>query len=96
ASKVEIEFEYQESKNNLDDNKIAEIITDLLLSNNLEVSEIVQAEKNKQQQKSDNDKESPSPPVTTKEVYNAIQTVLHYEEQTNSESSLDLKELKFL
>ncbi|CAG8655244.1 18197_t:CDS:1, partial [Racocetra persica] len=43
ASEVEIEFEYQESENNLDNDKVVEIITNLLLSNNLEVSEIVQA-----------------------------------------------------
>ncbi|CAG8610466.1 17157_t:CDS:2 [Racocetra fulgida] len=43
ASEVEIEFEYQESENNLDDDEVAEIITDLSLSDNPEVSKIVQA-----------------------------------------------------
>ncbi|CAG8726476.1 32674_t:CDS:1, partial [Racocetra persica] len=41
TSKIKIEFEYQESENNLDNDKVAEIITDLLFSNNPEVSEIV-------------------------------------------------------
>ncbi|CAG8476913.1 5649_t:CDS:2 [Cetraspora pellucida] len=125
ASKVEIEFEYQESENNLDDDEIAEIITDLSSSNDPEASQIaqamkkyvqtvdesiateelledeeiiamVQAEENNQQQESDDDEEPPLLSVTTKEVYNAIQTVLRYEEQMNSESNLELEELEFL
>ncbi|CAG8438760.1 17478_t:CDS:2 [Cetraspora pellucida] len=125
ASEVEMEFEYQESENNLDDDEIAEIITDLSSSNDPEASQIaqamekyvqtvnepiateglleneeiitmVQAEENDQQQESDDDEEPPLPPVTTKEVYNAIQTVLRYEEQMNSESNLEPEELEFL
>ncbi|CAG8517977.1 16226_t:CDS:2 [Gigaspora rosea] len=39
----EIEFEYQESANNLDDDKLAEIIVDLSYSNDPEASKVAQA-----------------------------------------------------
>jgi len=65
--------------------------------NNEEIITMVQAKENEQEQESDNDDEKPPPPsVIAKEVYNAIQTVLRYEEQTNSESNLELAELEFL
>ncbi|CAG8854237.1 41936_t:CDS:1, partial [Gigaspora margarita] len=59
-----------------------------------EIITMVQAEENEQE--SDDDEKPPSFPITAKEVYSAIQTVLRYEEQTNSESNLELAELKFL
>ncbi|CAG8623534.1 17662_t:CDS:2 [Gigaspora margarita] len=55
---------------------------------------IVQAEEN--EQKSNDDEEPPPPPIIAKEIYSTIQTVLRYEEQTNSESNLELAELEFL
>ncbi|CAG8846183.1 20698_t:CDS:2, partial [Gigaspora margarita] len=64
--------------------------------NDKEIITIVQANENEQEQESDDDKEPSSPPVIAKEVYNAIQTILQYEEQTNSESNLELAELEFL
>ncbi|CAG8700264.1 26917_t:CDS:2, partial [Racocetra persica] len=93
TSEIEIEFEYQESENNLDNNKVAEIITDLLLSNNSEVSEIVQTIERYIQTESDDNKKPPPLLITTKEIYSTIQIVLYYEEQMNSEFSLDLEEL---
>ncbi|CAG8533187.1 4867_t:CDS:2 [Racocetra fulgida] len=53
-------------------------------------------ENNQEQESDDDDKEPPPPPVTAKEVHNAIQTILHYEEQTNSELNLEPNELEFL
>ncbi|CAG8599072.1 1667_t:CDS:2 [Gigaspora rosea] len=64
--------------------------------NDEEIITMVQAEENEQEQESDDDEEPPPLPVIAKEVYNAIQTVLRYEEQTNSESNLELAELEFL
>ncbi|CAG8615357.1 1813_t:CDS:2, partial [Racocetra fulgida] len=88
------------SNPHIDNNKDQETENNQLDLDNNENDEISNPEDNdaeeNDQQESDDNKEPPPPPVTTKEVYSAIQTVLRYEEQTNSESSLDLEELEFL
>ncbi|CAG8451452.1 3373_t:CDS:2 [Cetraspora pellucida] len=79
--------------------KVAEIIIDLSskMLNDKEIITMVQAEENKQEQESNNNNKEPSPlSVIAKEMYNIIQTVLQYKEQTNSESNLKLAKLKFL
>ena len=45
---------------------------------------------------SDEDEAPPPPLVTVKEVHSAMQTVLRFEEQANSESNIRSEELHFL
>ncbi|KAF0452395.1 CENP-b protein 1 [Gigaspora margarita] len=65
--------------------------------NDEEIIATVQAEKNKEPIGKDEDEDGePDPPVSAAKVCNAMQTVIHYEEQENSESNLTLVELGFL
>ncbi|CAG8789031.1 6822_t:CDS:2, partial [Gigaspora rosea] len=59
---------------------------------------MVQADENEESvsQEIEDEDEVPDPPVTAAEVFNAMQTVIRYEEQENSESNLSLEELGFL
>ncbi|CAG8790378.1 18785_t:CDS:1, partial [Racocetra fulgida] len=59
---------------------------------------MVQADENEEsvRQEIKDEDEVPDPPVTAAEVFNAMQTVIRYEEQENSESNLSLEELEFL
>ncbi|CAG8442580.1 3732_t:CDS:2, partial [Gigaspora rosea] len=95
---VEMEITNQESESDFLDDEVAEIIVDLSSSDDPEASNIAQIMERYIQIVNEpvategilNDEE-----IITM-VYNAIQPVLQYEEQTNSESNLELAELEFL
>ncbi|CAG8519198.1 14875_t:CDS:2, partial [Cetraspora pellucida] len=59
---------------------------------------MLQAEENEELigQKDEDKDEEPDPPVTAVEAYDAMQTIVRYEEQESLESNLSLEELGFL
>ncbi|CAG8666788.1 14370_t:CDS:2, partial [Racocetra fulgida] len=67
--------------------------------NDEEIIATIQAKENEKgstEQEIEDEDELPEPPVTAAEVYNAMQTVIRYEEQENSESNITLEGLGFL
>ncbi|CAG8550046.1 25051_t:CDS:2 [Cetraspora pellucida] len=65
--------------------------------NDEKIISIIQADENEKLVEQEIDKdEVPDLPVIAAEVFNAMQIVIYYEEQENSESNLSLKELGFL
>ncbi|CAG8853090.1 4004_t:CDS:2, partial [Gigaspora margarita] len=86
----------------LENNEIEEIVAKLPdekeILNDKEIISMVQADENEElvRQEIDDEDEVPDPPVTAAEAFNAMQTIIHYEEQEISELNLSLKELGFL
>ncbi|CAG8834827.1 24189_t:CDS:1 [Racocetra persica] len=66
--------------------------------NNERIISMVQANKNEEsvEQEIEDEDKVLNLPITAAEVFNAMQTVIRYEEQKNSESNLFLEELEFL
>ncbi|CAG8533221.1 6993_t:CDS:2 [Cetraspora pellucida] len=73
------------------------VATEEILDDEVIIS-IVQADENEESisQKINEEDKVPDPSVTPAKVFNAMQTVICYEKQKNSESNLPLEELEFL
>jgi hypothetical protein len=71
------------------------VITEDILSDQ-DIVAMVRSEEIEDNEQESEDEALPPPLVTVTEVYNAMQTVLRYEEQADSESNLKPDELQFL